>query len=57
MRFKVGEVYRCADDEMTAVVAEVRDDGRAGLLRFTGTGTEEWLLWAELHQAGKWHRQ
>src|SRR5208282_6668541 len=28
---------------------------RDGFLRFTDTSTEEWFLWAELHQAGKWH--
>jgi hypothetical protein len=55
MRFKVGQVYECIDDGRQAVVAKIRGDGREGLLRFTDTGAEEWFLWAELHQAGKWH--
>jgi hypothetical protein len=55
MRFEVGQVYECIDDGRQAVVAQTRGDGREGLLRFTDTGGEEWFLWAELHQAGKWH--
>jgi|SRR5580658_2694334 hypothetical protein len=39
-----------------AVVAETRDEGRAGLLRFLHDGHEEWFLWAKLHQAGRWHQ-
>lgn len=56
MRFKVGQAYECIDDGRKAVVAQIREDGREGLLRFLDTGTEEWFLWAELHQAGKWHQ-
>jgi hypothetical protein len=55
MRFLVGQIYECIDDGRTAVVAEIRSDCREGLLRFTDTGDAEWFLWAQLHQAGKWH--
>jgi hypothetical protein len=41
-------------DDRQAVVAQVRDEGRAGLLRFLDDGHEEWFLWVEFHQAGKW---
>jgi hypothetical protein len=55
MRFQVGQVYECNIDGQLAVVSQVRSDEREGLLRFTDTSNEEWFLWAELHQAGKWH--
>jgi hypothetical protein len=55
MRFSMGQVYECSDSGRQAVVAQVSEEGRAGLLRFLDTGGEEWFLWPELHQAGKWH--
>jgi hypothetical protein len=54
MRFAVGEAFECVADERRAVVAQIRDNGRAGLLRFLDDCHEEWLLWADLH--GKWRR-
>jgi len=54
MGFKVGQVYiEIADDRM-AVVTQIRSDGREGLLRFAHTGKEEWFLWTEFQQSGKW---
>jgi hypothetical protein len=57
MRFHVGEVYELTDGSRTAVVSAIRDDGRAGRLRFGDTGTEEWFIWQELHQAGQWRKK
>jgi hypothetical protein len=54
MRFEVGQAYECIEDGGSAVVARIRNDGREGLLRFLETGTEEWIVWVELHQGGKW---
>jgi hypothetical protein len=58
MRFHVGEVYegRFGQSTRKAVVAEIRDEGRAGLLRFVDTGHEEWFVWQQLHQEGKWRK-
>jgi hypothetical protein len=56
MRFEVGQAFKCTTDNRQAVVTQVRDDGRAGLLRFLDDGHEEWLLWAEFHQAAKWQQ-
>jgi hypothetical protein len=58
MRFHVGEAYESQTEQgvRKAVVADTRDDGRAGLLRFVDSGEQEWFLWQELHQAGKWRR-
>jgi hypothetical protein len=55
MRFKLGQVYECIDNGRRAIVVQARSEGREGLLRFADTGGEERFLWAELHQAGKWH--
>jgi hypothetical protein len=44
-------------DGRQAVVAEIRNDGREGLLRFRDDGHQEWFLWAEFHQAGKWRKK
>jgi hypothetical protein len=55
MGFSIGQIYQCAEvGSREAIVSEVRSDGREGLLRFTDTGTEEWFVWDELSQAGKW---
>jgi hypothetical protein len=56
MGFAVGQAFKCATDNRQAVVAQIRDDGRAGLLRFLDDGHKEWLLWTEFHQAGKWQQ-
>jgi hypothetical protein len=56
MRFRVDDTYELANGRRTAVVIQIHSEGRAGLLRFTDTNLEEWLLWAELHQEGKWRR-
>ena len=57
MRFNVGEVYDRTDGSRTAVVTQILSEGREGLLRFTDTGSEEWFIWTELHQAGQWRRR
>jgi hypothetical protein len=54
MGFKVGQAYIHLADERMAVVTQIRSDGREGLLRFCDTGNEEWLLWIEFQQSGKW---
>jgi hypothetical protein len=54
MRFAVGQAFECVTDDRRAVVAQIRDNGRAGLLRFLDDFHEEWLLWVDLH--GKWRR-
>jgi hypothetical protein len=42
-------------DGRTAIVENVRDDGRAGLLRFPNGQTEtQWFLYAEFMQHGMW---
>ena len=41
MRFKIGQAYECIDNGRKAVVAQTREDGREGLLRFLDTGAEE----------------
>jgi hypothetical protein len=56
MSFSIGQVYQCAEaGSRGAIVSEVRSDGREGLLRFTDTGIEEWFVWDDFNQAGKWH--
>jgi hypothetical protein len=57
MRFNVGEVYERTDGSRTAIVTQIRSEGREGVLRFTDTGSEEWFLCAELHQAAHWRRR
>ena len=54
MRFAVGQVYEYVDNGRQAVVGQVREDGRVGLLRFLDTSWGEWFIWQELHQAGEW---
>jgi hypothetical protein len=56
MSFQRGEAYRHTDGKRTAIVIDVRDDGRAGLLRYSDTGEEEWHLWDGFQQAGRWIR-
>jgi hypothetical protein len=54
MRFVIGEAFECLVDRRQAVIAEVRDDGRAGCLRFLDTGQQQWVLWAQFHSMGQW---
>jgi hypothetical protein len=54
MRFIIGQVYECVDNGRQAVVADIKDGGRIGLLRFLDTEIKEWFIRQELHQAGKW---
>jgi hypothetical protein len=42
------------DNGRQAVVGQVREDGRVGLLRFLDTSWGEWFIWQELQQAGEW---
>jgi hypothetical protein len=54
MRFAVGQAFERVADKRQAVVAQIRDDGRAGLLRFLDNGQGEWLLWAQFLNSEKW---
>jgi len=56
MPFEKGQVYVCIQDGRRAVVADTKDDGRSGLLRFGDTGAEEWFLWEPFYHAAKWQR-
>ena len=58
MPFSVGQVYECIEDgrDRQAIILHARNDGQEGLLRYVDTRIEEWVLWAEFEQAGKWHR-
>jgi hypothetical protein len=47
MRFVVGQAFESVMDGRQVVVAGVRDEGRAGLLRFLYYGHEQWALWAQ----------
>jgi hypothetical protein len=57
MKFRLGDIYTFADGPAAAVVIQIHSDGRAGLMRFADTHAEEWLLWAELQQEGKWRQK
>jgi hypothetical protein len=57
MRFELGDIYETVDGRRTGVVIQTHSDGRAGLMRFTDTNLEEWLLCAEFHQEGKWRKR
>ena len=52
MPFEVGDVYECTTGQ-TAIVIQIRSDGREGLLRVNGKA-EEWVLWDELAADGQW---
>jgi len=54
MRFAVGQAFASVLDGRQAVIAEIRDDGRAGLLRFLDNGHEQWVLWAQFHSGQQW---
>jgi hypothetical protein len=54
MRFAVGQAFERVADKRQAVVALIRDDGRAGLLRFLDNGQAEWVLWAQFLNSEKW---
>ena len=54
MRFVLGEAFECIVDRRQAVIAEIRDEGRAGRLRFLDNGQQRWVLWAEFHNMGQW---
>ena len=54
MRFAIGQVFESVADGRQAVVAQIRDDGRAGLLRLLDSGHEQWFLWPQFHHDGKW---
>jgi hypothetical protein len=54
-QFIVGQMWECTEDGRQAIVAGVRSDGREGLLRLVSSNSEEWHLWHEWQQAGKWH--
>ena len=54
-RFKIGQEFKSKTDGRTAIVENVRDDGRGGLLRFPDGQTEtQWFLYAEFMQWGMW---
>jgi hypothetical protein len=52
MRFKRGQVLESVDGGQ-AVVVRARGGGRAGLLHFTDSDTEEWRVWSTLD--GEWY--
>jgi hypothetical protein len=54
MRFMVGQAFERIADKRQAVIADIRDDGRAGLLRFLDNGHEQWALWAQFLNSEKW---
>ena len=54
MRFAVGQTFECTVDGRQAVISEIREDGRVGRLRFLDTGQQQWVLWAQFHNTGKW---
>ena len=54
MRFAIGQAFESIVDGRRAVVAQIRDGGRAGLLRFLDNGREQWFLWPQFHHGGKW---
>ncbi|SRR5260370_774731 len=55
MRFAVGEHYRNVDNERrTYEVAEIRKEGREGLLRDQEAGGELWFVRADIMETGKW---
>ena len=54
MRFAVGQAFERVADKRQVVIAEIRDDGRAGLLRFLDNGQVQWVLWAQLHTGEQW---
>ena len=58
MRFYLGQVYEGKFEQgaRRAAVAQTRDNGRAGLLRFLDTNDEEWFGWQQLHHDSKWRR-
>ena len=57
MRFETGQVFKSKKGGRTAIVENVRDDGRAGLLRFPDRQTEtQWFLYVEFMQEG-WELQ
>ena len=54
MRFAVGQAFQSVLDGRQVVIAEIRDEGRAGLLRFLDTGHAQWVLWPQFHNAERW---
>ena len=54
MRFAVGQAFANVLDGRQVVIAEVRDDGRAGLLRFLDSGEVQWVLWSQFLNSEKW---
>jgi hypothetical protein len=54
MAFKLGDSYEFGEGRRFAIVTQIHSDGRAGLMHFADTEVEEWLLWDELRQEGKW---
>jgi len=54
MRFAVGQAFERVTDKRQVVIAQVRDDGRAGLLRFLDNGQSQWVLWPQFHNGGQW---
>lgn len=54
MRFVVGQAFESAVSGRQAVVAETRDGGHAGHLRFLDSGQQQWFLWAQFLHAGEW---
>jgi hypothetical protein len=54
MRFAVGQAFENVVDGRQAIIAEIRDDGRAGRLRFLDNDQQQWVLWAQFHNSEQW---
>lgn len=54
MRFVIGQAFERIADKQQAVIADTRDDGHAGLLRFLDDGLAQWVLCAQFHTGEQW---
>lgn len=50
----VGQAFERIADKRQAFIADIRDDGRAGLLRFLDNGQAQWILCAQFHTGEEW---
>ena len=54
MRSAVGQAFQNVVDGRQAVIAEIRDDGRTGRLRFLDNDQQQWVMWAQFHNVEQW---
>ena len=50
----LGRAFENVVDGRQAVIAEIRDEDRAGRLRFLENGQQQWVLWAQFHNTERW---